>query len=103
MPKAAIISKPQKPELCEILAQLLDWFADRGYECVLDPESAGYLNRRQDAVERPEMPSFNPEICVTLRGDGTLLSAASLSLTPPSVGEPALEASLTVEWEKSIE
>ena len=76
MPKAAIISKPQKPELCEILKQLLEWFAGHGYECVLDPESAGYLNRRQDAVERPDMPSYNPEVCVTLGGDGTLLSAA---------------------------
>jgi NAD+ kinase len=76
MPKAAIISKPQKPELCEILAQLLEWFKERGYECVLDPESAGYLGRRQDAVERPEMPRHRPEICVTLGGDGTLLSAA---------------------------
>lgn len=76
MPKAAIISKPQKPELCEILAELLEWFEARGYECVLDPESAGYLNRRQDAVERPEMPRHNPQICVTLGGDGTLLSAA---------------------------
>jgi NAD+ kinase len=76
MRKAAIISKPQKPELCEILAQLLEWFKERGYECVLDPESAGYLGRRQDAVERPEMPRHRPEICVTLGGDGTLLSAA---------------------------
>jgi NAD+ kinase len=76
MRKAAIISKPQKPELCEILAQLLEWFKERGYECVLDPESAGYLERRQDAVERPEMPRHHPEICVTLGGDGTLLSAA---------------------------
>ena len=76
MPKVAIISKPQKPELCEILAQLLDWFGERGYECVLDPESAGYLDRQRDAVERPEMPRQNPEICVTLGGDGTLLSAA---------------------------
>jgi len=76
MPTAAIISKPQKTELCEILAELLDWFAARGYECVLDPESAGYLNRRDDAVERSEMARFKPEICVTLGGDGTLLSAA---------------------------
>lgn len=76
MPKAAIISKPQKPELCEILAQLLDWFGERGYECVLDPESAGYLDRGHEAVERPEMPRHEPEICVTLGGDGTLLSAA---------------------------
>lgn len=76
MPKAAIISKPQKPELCEILAELLKWFDEHGYECVLDPESAGYLNRRKDAVERPEMPRYEPAICVTLGGDGTLLSAA---------------------------
>lgn len=76
MPKAAIISKPQKPELCEILAQLLDWFGERGYQCVLDPESAGYLSRPDDAVERREMPTYEPEICVTLGGDGTLLSAA---------------------------
>ncbi len=76
MPSAAIISKPQKPELCEILAQLLDWFEARGYTCVLDPESAGYLNRRSDAVERRDMPQHNPEVCVTLGGDGTLLSAA---------------------------
>jgi NAD+ kinase len=76
MRKAAIISKPQKPELCGILAQLTGWFEERGFECVLDPESAGYLERRQGAVERPEMPRHKPEICVTLGGDGTLLSAA---------------------------
>ena len=76
MPYAAIISKPGKPELCDILAQVLDWFSTHGYECVLDPESAGYLNRREVAVERPEMPKLNPVICVTLGGDGTLLSAA---------------------------
>jgi NAD+ kinase len=76
MPHAAIISKPQKPELCDILAQLLDWFSAHGYECVLDPESAGYLNRSEAAVGRPEMPKLNPVICVTLGGDGTLLSAA---------------------------
>jgi len=76
MPYAAVISKPQKPELCEILAEVVDWFAAHGYECVLDPESAGYLNRPEAAVERPEMPSYKPMLCVTLGGDGTLLSAA---------------------------
>lgn len=76
MPTAAIISKPQKPELCEILAQLLDWFQARSYSCVLDPESAGYLDRRSEAIERRDMPQHKPEICVTLGGDGTLLSAA---------------------------
>jgi NAD+ kinase len=76
MSYAAIISKPQKPELCGILARVLDWFSTHGYQCVLDPETAGYLDRRDDAVERPEMSKLNPVICVTLGGDGTLLSAA---------------------------
>lgn len=76
MPTAAIISKPQKPELREVLAGLLDWFEGHGYTTVLDPESAAYLSRSADAVERPEMHSHNPAICVTLGGDGTLLSAA---------------------------
>lgn len=76
MPQAAIIAKPQKPELKEVLTQLLDWFAGRGYTTVLDPESAAYLDRSDSAVERTDMPGFAPEICVTLGGDGTLLSAA---------------------------
>jgi NAD+ kinase len=76
MPIAAIISKPQKPELCEILRELLDWLGAHGYECVLDPESAGYLDRGGEAVARPEMSALEPAICVTLGGDGTLLSAA---------------------------
>lgn len=76
MPKAAIISKPQKPELQEVLAELTGWFANHGYSCLLDPESAAYLNRNDEAVERADMSSHNPVICVTLGGDGTLLSAA---------------------------
>jgi NAD+ kinase len=76
MRQAAIVSKPQKPELRDILAQLLDWFAAHDTTCLLDPESAAYLNRSEVAVERPEMPHFHPDIVVTLGGDGTLLSAA---------------------------
>ena len=85
MPLAAIISKPQKPELREVLAELTQWFAARGYTYLLDPESASYLNRRDEVVERSEMAAHAPEICVTLGGDGTLLSAArafALTNTP---------------------
>jgi NAD+ kinase len=85
MPQAAIISKPQKPELCDVLAELTEWFAARGYTYLLDPESASYLDRRDEAVERADMAAHAPEICVTLGGDGTLLSAArafALTSTP---------------------
>src|ERR1700749_1514174 len=73
MPLAAIISNPQKPELCEVLAELTEWFGARGYTYLLDPESAAYLERREEAVERSGMAAHAPELCVTLGGDGTLL------------------------------
>jgi NAD+ kinase len=76
MPKAAIISKPQKPELRDVLTELTDWLSGHGYTSVLDPESAVYLNRGAEGVERGAMPDHKPEICVTLGGDGTLLAAA---------------------------
>jgi NAD+ kinase len=76
MPIAAIISKPQKPELEVVLPELLSWLDGHGYESVLDIESAAYLNRSNEAVERSEMPESSPEIVISLGGDGTLLSAA---------------------------
>ncbi len=76
MPIAAIISKPQKPELETILPELLSWLEGHGYQSVLDPESAAYLDRTNEAVDRPEMPALSPEIVISLGGDGTLLSAA---------------------------
>jgi NAD+ kinase len=85
MRQAAIIAKPQKPELREILSQLLDWFAAHDIGCILDPDSAAYLNRPEVAVDRPDMPGYHPELVVTLGGDGTLLSAArafALTNTP---------------------
>lgn len=76
MPLAAVISKPQKPELEQILSELLDWLSSHGFTFLLDPNSAIYLNRENEAVERAEMPDARPDIVITLGGDGTLLSAA---------------------------
>ena len=76
MPLAAIISKPQKPELEDILSDLLVWLGGHGFRYVLDPNSAKYLHRDDEAVERPELPDHSPDIVITLGGDGTLLSAA---------------------------
>jgi NAD+ kinase len=76
MPKAAIVSKPQKPELELILTELVDWLSARGFDTVLDLESASYLGREEEAVERADMPSQDPVVVISLGGDGTLLSAA---------------------------
>ena len=73
---AAVISKPQKPELEQILTDLLAWLSERGFSALLDRNSAAYVKREDEAVERAEMPERNPEIVITLGGDGTLLSAA---------------------------
>ena len=76
MPKAAIISKPQRSEMEAMLPELISWLGAHGYEPLLDPESAGYLGRPNDAVERNDMPGHSPAIVISLGGDGTLLSAA---------------------------
>jgi NAD+ kinase len=76
MPKAAIVSKPQKPELQLILIELVDWLSAHGVTTVLDPESASYLGREDEAVERFDMAAQDPAVVISLGGDGTLLSAA---------------------------
>ena len=72
---AAIISKPQKPELEGILRELVTWLRERGYEYALDLESASYL-QEPNAVVREELPQRQPNLVIVLGGDGTLLSAA---------------------------
>jgi NAD+ kinase len=74
MYKAAIISKPQKPELAAILRELIDWLEAHDYEPLLDPQSAAYLNAK--AIERADLHRHRPNLVIVLGGDGTLLAAA---------------------------
>jgi NAD+ kinase len=76
MPLAAIISKPQKHELGTILPELQAWLRGRGWSCVLDEESAAYLNDAGAGVARAELHERNPDLVIVLGGDGTLLAAA---------------------------
>ena len=73
---AAIISKPQKPEMESILPELQQWLIAHNYDCILDPESAEYLKTPHLGVARPDLPRYKPSVVVSLGGDGTLLSAA---------------------------
>ncbi|HEY0264836.1 MAG TPA: NAD(+)/NADH kinase [Granulicella sp.] len=72
---AAIISKPQKPELATILPELLEWLKAHDYSAILDPESAVYLPDLP-MVERADMPQHQPNLVIVFGGDGTLLAAA---------------------------
>jgi NAD+ kinase len=85
---AAIISKPQKPELAGILRDLIAWLEARRYTYVLDAESAAYLDTSHQAaaVDRNDLPKHHPNLVIVLGGDGTLLSAArSFALTPTPI------------------
>ncbi|MHB8303872.1 MAG: NAD(+)/NADH kinase [Acidobacteriaceae bacterium] len=75
MRRIAILSKPQKPELSTILPELAAWLRERGYEPILDPISASYMDAA-DAVPRHQMHLHQPELVIVFGGDGTLLAAA---------------------------
>ncbi len=75
MKSAAIISKPSKKELGEILPELLNWLHQRGYQLYLDEETARYTNG-EEVVLREEIGKKHPDFALVLGGDGTLLSAA---------------------------
>ena len=73
---AAIISKPQKPELATILPDLVAWLLTHDYEAVLDTESAAYIGAECPSCPRADLPHHRPTLVIVLGGDGTLLSAA---------------------------
>ncbi len=73
--KAAVISKPQKPELASILKELVAWLESHSYVPLLDTHSAEYLGSAA-AIPREELVQHQPNLVIVLGGDGTLLSAA---------------------------
>ena len=72
---AAIISRPDRPEVSQIIPGLLSWLGEHGYGVVVDQETSEYSSG-QKVVPRSEMSSRPLDLVVVLGGDGTLLSAA---------------------------
>ena len=77
---AAIISRPDRPEVAKILPGLLTWLAGHGYKIVVDLATSQYISG-QKVVPRSEMASQPLDLVVVLGGDGTLLSAARVTAT----------------------
>lgn len=75
MKSAAIFSKPAKPELAQIVPELLRWLDEHGYQVVVDQETAAYAPV-PEVVERVAVAAREPKFVVVLGGDGTLLAAA---------------------------
>jgi NAD+ kinase len=90
MVRVAIVAKPQKEALGQILPGLIAWIRERGYEPLLDLEGGKYVPEAQ-AVDRAEMPQWAPALVIVLGGDGTLLSVAR---TFAALGTPLLSVNL---------
>ncbi len=75
MKSAAIFSKPAKPELKQIVPELLRWLHEHGYKVVVDQETTAYASGTE-VVERVAVAAREPKFVVVLGGDGTLLAAA---------------------------
>ncbi|HEX4784721.1 MAG TPA: NAD(+)/NADH kinase [Candidatus Sulfotelmatobacter sp.] len=75
---AAIISRPNRPNVAQILPGLLAWLGEHGYKIVIDEETSRYIEG-QLIVPRAAMASQPLDLVVVLGGDGTLLSAARVT------------------------
>lgn len=76
MKTVAIVSKPEKPELTQIVPQVLQWLAQHGYSVMVDAETSTYTPGTADVVRRDDLHKRSPDLLIVLGGDGTLLSAA---------------------------
>lgn len=90
MVRVAIVCKPQREELGQILPELVAWLGRHGYEPLVDLAGAQFTSEARP-VDRPEMPGWKPGLVIVLGGDGTLLS---VSRTFAATGIPILSVNL---------
>ncbi len=77
---AAIISRPDRPQVGQIMPGLLAWFGDHNFKLIVDEQTSKYVPG-QTVVPRSQMSSHPLALVVVLGGDGTLLSAARATAT----------------------
>ena len=75
---AAIISRPNRAEVAQLIPPLLKWLGDHGYTIIVDLETSAYVGG-QEAVARAQIASRPLDLVIVLGGDGTLLSAARVT------------------------
>jgi NAD+ kinase len=75
---AAIISRPDRPTVSQVLPDLFEWLIAHNYGIIVDPQTANYSGG-QEVVPRAQMASRALDLVIVLGGDGTLLSAARVT------------------------
>ena len=88
--RVAIVCKPHKEELSRVLPDLVGWLTARGYEPLVDSDSAE-LAAGAAVADRTQMPAFAPALVIVLGGDGTLLAASRIFA---ATGTPILSVNL---------
>jgi len=75
MKRAAIISKPGKPEVAGWVRSIGEWLRQHGYAITADSSSQPFCDFCEPA-EREDLAERHPDFVIVLGGDGTLLSVA---------------------------
>ena len=72
--RVGFVVKPHAPEIKDILADLVQYFEQKGKECLRE-EAAAAIAGQKEGIKRDRIPSM-VDLVVVLGGDGTLLSIA---------------------------
>jgi NAD+ kinase len=70
-----ITSKPNKPEVREIVPPMMTWLGERGVEVLIDRETAASLGGAVAGIPRPQLAAA-VDLVIVLGGDGTFLATA---------------------------
>jgi len=107
--RVALISKPGRPELEQIIPRLAKQLTGAGFAIVGDKETSAYAPAT-DVCERSDLGSCKPEFVIVLGGDGTLLAAAravaqyEIPILPVNLGSLGFLTEVRVEeLEKAVQ